>query len=248
MTVPKQHPTASYPGHKGSPLWCSIIIPTLNEEESLPTTLASLRLGREAGGIELIIVDGGSTDDTLRIAGRHGCTILHSTRGRAQQMNAGARMAAAPNLWFLHADTVPPKNWHVQLLAAAKRRHAATFPLRFDNDHGIPLLRFYGWLSGFDLDAFRFGDQSIFVPSEQFSAIGGYREELSLLEDNDLIRRLRKQGATIKLLSDHVVTSARKYRRHGVMYTQFVYVCLYAAFRLGARDATLRAWYRRAFG
>lgn len=228
--------------------WCSIIIPTLNEEKSLPATLNRLKAAKPSFPVEIIIADGGSTDRTLEIATAHGCTTVHCTSGRARQLNAGARIARGDYLWFLHADTLPPPDWPQQLQLAKRTKSVAAFPIKFDHAGPYSPLRLFAWMSRFDVDAFRFGDQTLFVAATEFRAVNGYREDLSLLEDNDIVRRLRKGGSTLKVLNGHVVTSARRYHRHGIIFTQVVYTSLYLGYRLGLADGLLSNWYRRAFG
>ncbi len=227
--------------------WCSIILPTLNEEVALPLTLPHLHPLLASGEVEVIVADGGSRDRTCAIARSFGCRVITCPPGRAHQMNAGAACAGAPHLWFLHADTRPPGNWVGQLRIAARNGTPATFPLRFDYRHPLSPLRLYGWLSAIDLDAFRFGDQTLFVSAAAFRSVGGFDERMALLEDNDIVRRLRRTCGSIQLLEGRVLTSARKYRKYGVVFTQAVYVMLYLGYRLGVGGERLLAFYRRAF-
>ncbi|WP_245184533.1 TIGR04283 family arsenosugar biosynthesis glycosyltransferase [Neolewinella antarctica] len=228
--------------------WCSVIIPTLNEASTLPVTIGHLAAEMRSGGIEVIVADGGSTDGTVSIARALGCVTVQSPRGRGRQMNHGASQATAPYLWFLHADTTPPADWVRQLRKAATTGATATFPLRFATKRRFSLLHVYGWLSDFDVEAFRFGDQSLFVTAQNFRSVGGYDEGMSLLEDNDLVRRLGKSSGRLSLLDGHVTTSPRRYRQHGVAFTQSMYVFLYLAYRAGASNGWLLRRYQRAFG
>ncbi|OAV45819.1 hypothetical protein A3850_006340 [Lewinella sp. 4G2] len=236
------------PSFQSSSPWCSVIIPTLNEAATLPATLEALGDVQGEGGLEVIVVDGGSEDSTLAVARSYGCSTLLGTRGRARQMNAGAMIAKGPFLWFLHADTIVPPNWESELRDAIDLGLPAAFRLRFDYQKRYSPLRLYGYLSRFDLQAFRFGDQSLLVASADFKSVGGFDEGMELLEDNDLIRRLKQHCGGFHLLGATVTTSARKYRKHGVVYTQLVFVGLYLAYRLGAKNDRLLGWYRRAFG
>lgn len=227
--------------------WLSVIIPVLNEAETLPRTLRALQPALASGAITIIVVDGGSEDKTVTVAQRWGCTTLPCTRGRARQLNAGARLARTEHLWFLHADTLPPPDWLRQLQQVAKEHRPACFRLQFDHGRRWSWLTVYGWLSRFDLEAFRYGDQSLFVTKSQFLAAGGYREDMSLLEDNDLVRRLAQRGNRPRVLAGRVTSSARRYQRFGVIFTQSVYVGLYAAYRLGLSNARLKRIYDWAF-
>ncbi|WP_238752355.1 TIGR04283 family arsenosugar biosynthesis glycosyltransferase [Neolewinella maritima] len=231
-------------------------MPTLNEADHLSATLRRLHQHRERSGqqtvagavaatdsYEVIVVDGGSTDGTQDIARRLGARLISCTRGRARQMNEGARHARGQSLYFLHADSLPPVDWLRQL-----REHGplpCCFRLRFAGQEGMPLLRLYAAFTRLDVQAFRFGDQSLWVRREDFEAIGGYAADWRLLEDNELIRRLRRHCGGFRILAGSVTTSPRKYLRFGFVRTQLVYVLLYTLYRLGASQDVLTAVYAR---
>ncbi|PPK85228.1 rSAM/selenodomain-associated transferase 2 [Neolewinella xylanilytica] len=193
---------------------------------------------------ELIIVDGGSTDDTVRIASDHGARIVHSARGRATQMNAGAAAARGASFLFLHADTLLPKNF-VRHFPAGNHAPPACFRLRFEGQQSSRLLQFYSYCTHFNIDAFRFGDQALWVLRRDFEAVGGYPADWQLLEDNYIVRKLRRHRGTFRVLPDAVTTSPRKYVRNGFAYTQLVYTLLYTLYRCGAGQALLRSVYLR---
>ncbi|WP_420459109.1 TIGR04283 family arsenosugar biosynthesis glycosyltransferase [Neolewinella sp.] len=232
-----------------------MILPTLNEADHLSATLRRLRQlaggeslsGRKTRGgdsYEIIVVDGGSSDGTQDIARSSGVRLVCCTRGRARQMNEGARHARGESLYFLHADTLPPLDWLERL-----RRHGplpCCFSLRFAGQARRPLLRLYASFTRYDLPAFRFGDQSLWVLREDFRAVGGF-PDWQLLEDNELVRRLRRYRGFI-VLDGHVTTSPRKYLRYGLVRTQTVYVILYVLYRLGAGQTRLSKVYRRLLG
>ena len=238
--VPQAPPGACTP-------WLTVVIPVLNEAITLPRTLRALQPALASGAITIIVVDGGSKDDTVSIAKRWGCTTLPCTRGRARQLNAGARLARTEFLWFLHADTIPPPDWLSLLSVAARNRQPACFSLQFDHARRWSWLTVFGWLSRIEVDAFRYGDQSLFVSKPMFLATGGYREEMNLLEDNDLVRRLTRLGNRPRVLAGQVTSSARRYEQNGVVFTQSVYVGLYLAYRLGLSNRRLRRIYDWAF-
>lgn len=188
---------------------------------------------------EVIIADGGSTDATVAIAESYGCRIVHGTRGRAPQMTAGARVARGRFLYFLHADTLPPQNW-IDWLYPVSGRRPVCFRLSFGGvgDAGLWL---FAWLSRWPLEAFRFGDQSLYVSRVAYDRAGGFDERLLVFEDNELLRRL----PPAVVLPVAVETSPRKYLTNGVWYTQAVYVSLYLSWRLGVGQSRLRSWYER---
>ena len=150
----------------------SIIIPTLNEEETIRPLLKHLRQTAGLPVPEIIVADGGSRDRTVERARREGARILEcETSGRALQLNRGAKAASGDILYFLHADSLPPEGFDRFIRRAVKdRADAGCFRLRFDSDH--PLLRFYAWFTRFNLDSFRFGDQSLFVTRFCFERTG----------------------------------------------------------------------------
>ena len=194
---------------------------------------------------EVIVVDGGSDDGTPELARRHGATVIHRTRGRAHQLNAGAQVARGTFLYFLHADTLPPADW-LDVLTAADPALPHCFTLSFDGPKNR-WLGLFGRLSSLNVDAFRYGDQSLFVSKKDFAAVGGYDESLTLFEDYDLCKRLRRRCGGLSILPQRVVTSARKYRLHGIWPTQLLFVALYVAYRVGVPQPYLVSWYKRFF-
>lgn len=227
--------------------WLSVVIPALNEAESLPKTLDALAGDWPGGPPEIIVVDGGSTDGTREIARRLGAAVLRSPAGRARQMNAGARAATGRFLYFLHADTTPPPNLPLHLRAAAQKDVPACFSIRFDRQNESAWLRLFARLSRLNTDAFRFGDQSLFVSRARFEAVGGFREDHTLLEGHELVKRLGRQAGNFLVMDASVTTSARRYLRHGVLFTQLTYVLIFGLYRLGVRQNSLLRIYRGAF-
>lgn len=222
----------------------SIIIPTFNEADGVGLLISFLR--REGGTAlaEVIVSDGGSTDDTVAVAEAAGAKVVRAPRkGRAAQMNAGATLAEGTVLYFLHADTYPPPGFAQAILRAVEKDCAAgCFRLRFDEPHWF--LRAHGWFTRFDFNPFRFGDQSLFVHRDLFIKVHGFREELIVLEDQEIIGRLKK-GGRFRVLNTSVLTSARKYREHGVYRTQGVFYLIYFMYVLGFSQQRMVHTYRR---
>lgn len=221
----------------------SIVIPTLNEEKVIGRTLSELR-SRSSGRHEIIVVDGGSRDDTVSVVRQNGADrVVREGRGRARQMNAGARAAGSDVLYFLHADTIPPEHFDRRILTAVERGvPAGCFRLSFQPSH--PLLSLYAWFTRFDIDAFRFGDQSLFVTRRLFLESGGMREDHLLMEDQEFVRRL-KSRARFEILAPPVTTSSRKYRRNGIVRLQLIYFWIWLRYCMGASQEELAGWYRR---
>lgn len=223
--------------------WCSIIIPTLNEAEYLPTTLGAL----PKNGFELIVADGGSTDGTQAIARSFGAKVVTSPAGRARQLNAGAGAATGNWFYFLHADTLPPKNLSSHLRAAAQNDLPCCFAIRFDRENESRWLRLYGRMSQFSVSIFRFGDQSLFVSRDHFFDGGGYRENYLLMEGHELARRVGRGAGGFQVLNDSVTTSSRRYLQHGVVFTQLVFVLIVVLYYAGVPQWRLLRIHSRAF-
>ncbi|CAN5795223.1 TIGR04283 family arsenosugar biosynthesis glycosyltransferase [soil metagenome] len=225
----------------------SVIIPTYNEEQNIGRLVDYLMATADPRLLrEVIVVDGGSTDRTAALAEAAGARVLFSpVKGRAAQMNFGAREASGRVLYFLHADTYPPENFCLDIRKAIDQQmYFGGYRLRFDSSHWF--LRLNAWFTRFDVSLFRFGDQSLFVEKGLFEEVGGFREELSLLEDQEIIFRLRRK-ARFKLVPRNVITSARKYREYGVFRTQFYFYLLYALYRLGLPQRFLVGIYKSLF-
>lgn len=228
--------------------WLSVIIPTLNEAETLPVCLAALLDVLPEKEMEIIIADGGSDDGTLEItAGLPRFKTVRCTRGRARQMNAGAAVATGKFLWFLHADTLPPGNWLTHLRHAADRGFPASFSLALDNQSDSKALRFYSWGSRINHWAVRFGDQSLFVSRDLFVQASGYRDDHQLMEGHELVRRLTRRAGGFTLLTAAVTTSGRRYRRYGFHFTQAAFTAIFVLYYLGFSQERLAGIYRRAF-
>ncbi|RSK41281.1 glycosyltransferase [Hymenobacter perfusus] len=221
----------------------SIIIPTYNEAAGLPALLQYLRAGADPA-MEVVVADAGSADATAAVARQHGARVVACPqRGRAIQLNQGAAAASGAILYFLHADTYPPPGFVAAIRAAvASGAGSGCFRLRFDHSHW--LLRLSGWCTRFDVDIIRFGDQSLFVRREVFERVGGFRPELLVMEDQEIVGRLRRHGS-FRVLPASVTTSARKYLQNGVVRLQAGFTLLTLLYRLGVPQARLVRLYRR---
>ncbi len=223
----------------------SIIIPTYNEAGHIAKTLSALWKHDQANLIsEIIVSDGGSTDDTPKIAESEGVRVVTSPKkGRAAQMNYGAMLATAPVFYFLHADTLPPKNFTSDIQASVQQGFAAgCYMLAFDHPHWF--LRANCWFTRFDFDAIRFGDQSLFVSREGFKKAGGFCEQHLVLEDQHIIKKL-KAMAPFRVIRKPVITSARKYLENGIYKTQGIFFVIYFMYRFGYSQQKLVTTYRR---
>ena len=211
----------------------SIIIPTYNEEENIAETIAEIKKRDNRKLIsEIIISDGQSTDKTVDIASNAGVTVVVSKKkGRAAQMNYGASIAKEDILYFLHADSIPPENFTAYILNAFEKKDiAGCFRLAFDYQHWF--LKANCWFTRFDVNAMRFGDQSLFVTKNVFEKCSGFDEELLMMEDQEIIHRIKKFGNFI-VMNDAVTTSARKYLDNGIYRMQFIFFRIWLLYYLG---------------
>jgi rSAM/selenodomain-associated transferase 2 len=223
----------------------SIVVPALNEAANLARLLPDLVV-REPRA-EVLVVDGGSDDDSRAVVARvPSVRWLSGPRGRARQMNAGARAAQGEVLLFLHADTSLPAGAGAAVLGALG--DPAVVGGRFDVrlDSRRPLLRLVAWLMNrrSRLTGISTGDQGIFVRRAAFDALGGY-PDIPLMEDVELTRRLKRCGR-LAALGLCVTTSARKWEQEGVVRTIALMWTLRLLYALGVSPARLhRRYYRR---
>ncbi|MBD2682242.1 MULTISPECIES: TIGR04283 family arsenosugar biosynthesis glycosyltransferase [Nostoc] len=219
----------------------SIIIPAINEAGNIKEAIATTK---NSINIEVIVVDGGSSDDTAAIAQSLGVKVISSSPGRAVQMNAGAVAASGEILLFLHADTRLPAGFDEMICTALQQPGtvAGAFNLRIDAS--LLSLRWveFGvkWRSHFC--QMPYGDQAIFLSKAVFQEIGGF-PELPIMEDFELMRRLKVKGR-IAIISTPVVTSARRWLQKGVFKTTLVNQIVIIAYFLGVSPARIRRWYR----
>jgi rSAM/selenodomain-associated transferase 2 len=208
----------------------SVIIPTLNEEDVLGPTLEALT--EQASRAEILVVDGHSTDDTRACAEAAGANVYRAPRGRASQLNAGAERAKGDIYLFLHADTrLPPDGLAIIRETLAHPGHTAgTFRLQFDAH--TPLLRFYAWCTRWPWIRLCFGDRGLFVEQSAFEAVGGY-PDWPLFEDLELAARLYDYGGFC-FLDRAVTTSARRFRREGLLVQQLRNLYLWLHYMAGA--------------
>jgi rSAM/selenodomain-associated transferase 2 len=222
----------------------SIVVPALDEEVQVAAALASARAPRVR---EVIVVDGGSRDATVRIARQRADAVLSAPRGRATQMNAGAAAAGGDVLLFLHADTRLPPGFDAAVLAALV--DPAVVGGRFDVRlvPGTPLLRLVGALINLRsrLSRIATGDQALFVRRSVFEALGGFAA-IPLMEDVAFTRALKRRGR-IACLREQVETSSRRWLRDGPLRTillmwwlRLLYACGVAPERLRRRYADTR--------
>ncbi|MEM9545485.1 MAG: TIGR04283 family arsenosugar biosynthesis glycosyltransferase [Bacteroidota bacterium] len=217
----------------------SVIIPTLNEARNIRHTLTHVK--NLEGDFEIIVVDGGSEDETVKISELSDVNVLSSVKGRGQQMNAGAKIASGDVLLFLHADTQLPDNAYAAIKAALSNKDISggCFRIQFDYDH--PVLNLSSYLSRFPYRLWHYGDACYFVRKEVFEELNGFKS-YRIMEDLDFWIRLDK-SYTIKILKDSALTSARRFRKYGAFREQGIAAILVWLFVFGVNPEFLAKIY-----
>ncbi|MFH1021239.1 MAG: TIGR04283 family arsenosugar biosynthesis glycosyltransferase [Pseudomonadota bacterium] len=218
----------------------SIIIPTLNEAGCIGETVAGLVT---QPGVEVIVADGGSEDETVPLAKTAGARVINAPPGRGSQQNAGSRAAEGKILLFLHADTRLPDKFSAQIHTALARPGVVAGAFRFAIDATgwrFRLLEYctHRRAAWFGLP---YGDQALFLPAARFQAMGGFRE-IALLEDVELVLRLGKMGR-IALLAPPALTSPRRWQRLGLVRTTVMNQLILLGFFCGLSPGRLARWY-----
>ena len=221
----------------------SVIIPTLNESQSIGKTLTAIsKLTLPA---EVIVVDGWSEDDTRKIARSHGVRVVTSERGRGAQMHRGAIVAMGDVFWFIHSDTIVPADAADLIHKALSHNDvvAGNFAVQFDGSEAAA--RFMTWLYP-QLRHFGlcYGDSAIFVRREAYQQSGGF-DSLPIFEDLDLLRRLRTKGKFVHL-SATVITSARRFSGRTFPLTFSRWIVLQLLYWLGLDSRRLGRLYAPA--
>ena len=224
----------------------SIIIPVLNEAASIATVIQQALTGEN---VEIIVSDGGSLDQTVEVVKSLdlsvNLSVIHSSPGRAQQMNRGAKQATGEILLFLHADTHLPDGFdhYIRQILTQSQTIAGAFNLKIATDlWGIRWVeRMVNWRSHFL--QFPYGDQAIFLKTATFWQMGGF-PQLPIMEDFELVRQLRKRGK-IAIAPVTVLTSGRRWQQFGVLKTTLLNQLIIIGYLLGISPDRLAHCYRR---
>ena len=220
----------------------SIIIPTLNESQTIESCLRQLNVIRNSGH-EVIVVDGGSIDDTLDKARPLADIVIQHQTGRARQMNAGAELARGEMYLFLHADTILPVDADKRILDCVKLHSDCwgRFDVKLSGTHW--LFRVIGFCMNFRtrITGIVTGDHGIFISRRWFEAIGGY-ETIDIMEDISISKRLRRLGRPVCLKAS-VITSSRRWEENGILRTIFKMWRLRLAYAMGVNPDYLVTQY-----
>ena len=262
----------------------SIIIPILNEAKTIGVLLQHLLGNCALKNIsEIIIVDGGSTDNSKAIIDdfvtssdsnvslsavknnfesyrevnnckspdtllqskntRPDIQLIESYKGRARQMNYGAKQASGDILYFLHADSLPPKDFDQRIISEVSQANTTgCFRMKFDKP--TPVLRFSQWFTRFNFKVCRGGDQSLYITREIFKSLNGFNEAFGVYEDCEIIGRIYK-NYKFTIINDYVITSARRYERNGSWRLQYHFTMIHLKKWLGASAKELHLYYKQ---
>jgi rSAM/selenodomain-associated transferase 2 len=227
-----------------SPL-ISIIIPVLNEQDVIGGLISHIRSLDSVERTEIVVVDGAPDRGTLKAITAKEVIKLESPRGRGLQMNEGVRVAKGTLLVFLHADTTLPRNALTLIDGALQDGHymAGAFDLGIRSEK--PIFRIIESISSLRSRITRipFGDQAIFMGKQYFETIGGF-QEISLMEDVEIMGRIRRTGDEIVILKEKVYTSPRRWEKEGILYCTLRNWLLQIFYLLGASSEKIARFYK----
>ena len=222
----------------------SIIIPTHNEESHIEKLVNFIHAHNTTDLVDLLVIDGGSTDKTCDLACKAGATVLHSPeKGRAGQMNFGAMHARGDILYFIHADCLPAASFMKDIQTSVSQGYdLGRYRTRFDTNKFI--LKINAWFTRFDLFACMGGDQTLFMRRELFESCKGFSPEMRIMEEYDLCRRARKAGK-YKIMPGQALISARKYNHNTWLKVQLANAKVVRMFRNGASQEEMIETYHQ---
>jgi len=223
----------------------SIIIPVWNEAENLKKLLPYLKQNGGEALIQILVIDGGSTDETKAVALNEEVQyFLSPEKGRAAQMNYGAKLAKGEILYFVHADTLMPSTFSQDINDALKNGFDAGC-YRYIFDSKKLMLKFNAYCTRFDSIMCRGGDQTLFIKKEVFESLKGFRSDYKIMEEYEFIIRLRK-GFKFYIIPKNAVVSARKYETNSYLRVNLANFFVFMLFFTGASQDRMTKFYKWA--
>jgi rSAM/selenodomain-associated transferase 2 len=223
----------------------SIIIPIFNEVDAIHRLLSHIEnVVSKTIPYEIIVVDGGSTDGSEKqVQNSKSAILIPSEKGRAKQMNTGAKHASGNILYFLHCDSFPPTDFDLEIIKQVDTGNlAGCFRMKFDYNH--PVLLISQWFTRFNHISCRGGDQSLFVAKHLFDKINGFNESYIIYEDNEIIKRLYQEKQFV-VIPKYLITSARRYRINGTWNLQYHFTVIHLKRKLGHSNESLLNYYKK---
>ncbi|MEI6410531.1 MAG: TIGR04283 family arsenosugar biosynthesis glycosyltransferase [Bacteroidota bacterium] len=222
----------------------SIVIPVLNEAERIGPLVRYLQSNGGSLVLEILVADAGSTDETVLNATEAGAKIVQCpVRGRAAQMNAGARAAQGEILYFIHADTIPPDTFAFDIQSVIKAGYEmGCYRYVFDINH--LMLKINAYFTRFHWIWCQGGDKTFFIRKSVFDQLGGYNEYYSIMEEYDFLLRARKGNLPFYIIPKNAIVSARKYRKNGWLRVQLANLVAFNLFRWGAQPGRVKGVYQ----
>lgn len=225
----------------------SVIIPVLHETNKINSLIEHLHALEGSRNSEIIVVDGSPTKDTINAINDEKIISISSEKGRAKQMNAGAYIAKGEILIFLHADTKLPEDafQKIRRVLEEGRYVGGAFYLRIDSDRVI--FKLISHITSFlsRLTRIPYGDQTIFIKKDYFNRIGRYGD-IPVMEDAELMRKIKRERKKICIIRDNVKTSPRRWEEKGIFYTILINQMIRILYFLGVSpDKLTKFFYRR---
>jgi rSAM/selenodomain-associated transferase 2 len=222
----------------------SIVIPTYNEEQNIGPLITFLKQYGNNAVADIIIADAGSEDNTVNIVKENGATLIASLKKcRASQMNNGAGLAKGDILYFIHADSLPPKTFVKDIFKSIKDgfdlgRYTSKFKSK------KPMLRFNEWVAKLDLFMCMGGDQTLFIKKDLFKKLDGFNEEMLIMEEYEFCKRARTEGR-YKIMNGETLISARKYHKNSWLKVQLANAKIVRMYKKGVDQHQLVEKYKK---